>query len=141
MPQPKDFATTVRESNSKKLMAYVTNLDEVPVGVATLDTITYRAWQYESEYNAQNDVDGEEIGEETELEVAEVIFDDLQTGGGWPANQSTGFNFSAVIPGARFPEGGTWVRIEFTFTPSPTLGEEPFDLVVILKVLHKAGHT
>jgi hypothetical protein len=136
----KVFRCQTFENNGRKLMAYITNLDDVPFGVATVDTITALTWQYETENDALAIIDGEQIGDEIEIDVESTIHDDIQTGRGWPTNLQPGFNLEVYIPAARFPEGGTWVRVELTITPSQTLGEEPFTVSWIVEVLPIASH-
>jgi hypothetical protein len=63
-----------------------------------------------------------QIGATINPSPSAVIAATLQTTAVW-TQDSTGFNFSIVIPGTYFPAGGTTYRVEVTITP---IGGNPF---------------
>ena len=66
-----------------------------------------------------------EIGSETTLVIADVIFDTLQTDGRW-TKDATGYNFRDRIAGTNFASGDVTNRVEYQFTGT---GGEKFPVV------------
>src|SRR5262245_57725194 len=113
MDQAKIVKTTAFAATERVLLNYVTNLDDVDLGQAQVDSITYRVFAYEDECDAEDATGGVEVGDEGSLDVATTIYDDLQTDNGWPASQGDGWNAKFVIPAARLASAG-WVRVVIT---------------------------
>lgn len=136
---PKIFRTATYEANSTALMNYVVGLNDEPINTATVDTVSISSWHYDDESEAEEGVDG--TGELILTAVVQdAIFDDLQTGNGWPANRPPGYNLRILLSSSHFPAPG-YVRTEITIVPSQTSGEEPFTAAVwIITVKPIRGH-
>ncbi len=93
MPDPIIVATNAVAAHSGvALYARVTNAAGTAITQATLTSIYYQVWCLTHGVT----------GSKTALVVADCIFDALQTGEGWSEVDSTGYNFSCVIPATEF---------------------------------------
>lgn len=113
------------EDNPLTLADRILGNDVAAITQATINTISFRVWEYASWDDAKLDRDGSEIGTQASLDKTIVVFDTLQTDAYWEsppgsgnAIDDTGYNFRATIPPARFPSAAKWYRVEITFTPT-----------------------
>jgi hypothetical protein len=103
---------------------------------ASLSAISYQAWEYSSEDDAESDTNSTAVGTSASLVVADTVFDTLQTDARW-SRDSVGYNFRFTLPVARLPTGGSFVRVEVLFDPA---SGEDFPSVWIIEVLPMAGN-
>ncbi len=112
------------EDTPKVIYARITNTADAAITQATLSTLTYRVDRYTSREDAVNCQDGSEVLGAQSLTIASTIFDTLQTGNGWPAQDTLGYNFKATIPPTAFPDSedaegnGYWYRVEVWCDPA-----------------------
>lgn len=109
------FEIPLREDQAVVVMAYVTAIDATPIlqaDFAVTGSIKFKV--FKSDETA--------VGTEGSLVVADVVFDTPQNDDLWDGGPAPGYNFKAIIPADRFPEGDTEYVIEVKFTPtSPDL--------------------
>lgn len=110
-----------REDSPIILRAHIKGLDGLDINQASLQSIYYRTFEYGSESNCEDDINGTEVGTQASLDKTSVVFDELQTGNGWTADDE-GYNFAFALPKARLPNGNKWVRVEVWMPP--VVGEE-----------------
>ena len=129
---------TARERTPVVLMDHVVGESGAPIIQASIDAIKYRVFEYASDADARADANGEEIGTEATLDVADVVFDELQTDPPWDAElDERGYNFRFTLPGSRRPAGDRWYRVEIWLTPSTS--DEAFPIVWLIKSLPLAS--
>jgi hypothetical protein len=92
----------------------------VDVKQADLSSITYKVTQA-----------GTVIISPTPITVSTAVYDTLQRGTAWTADEE-GLNFSFTIPASAVPNAGLPYDIEFTFQPA---GGNPFPVLVQVTTL------
>lgn len=129
----------VIEDNPKTLMDRIQSIAGTNITQATITGITYQTFEYASQSDAEQDINGTEIGASATLTVADVVFDTPQTTAPWDTTlDSVGFNFKFTVPAARFPTGGKWIVVEPRFDPSS--GDDFNGTIWIIEVLaRRAG--
>lgn len=86
------------------LLARVVGLDAEPITQSTIETVSYLV----------RDIDGKISSDEFVANKNEVIFDTLQTGGGW--EDEIGYNFRLLVPASLF----NWEPdLEYNGNPKP----------------------
>lgn len=100
------------EDSGVILMARILGYDSTPINQAAIDSISLTV----------ADEQTQEAADPISVDVADVVFDALQTGGPWDADD-TGYNFRYDSLASQRPEGDRTYRFEFKFTPSTG---EPF---------------
>lgn len=131
--------TVAREHTPVVLMDRVYGESKQLINQFSIDSISYRVFEYATEEDARADVNGEEVGVAADLDPTVVIFDTLQTAAPWTSQDeeadeqgNKGYNLRFTLPAARRPTGGTWHRVEVWLTPSAG-SEEAYALVWLVK--------
>ena len=112
MPAPFKFRTNGYKLTDTSFKARVQSPPGTDIQQSTISAIAYTVTEMVGPQQ------GTVTGSGT-LSVPSVVFNSLQTPStdpSWTAD-NTGYNFSANIPGADFPDAGDYV-VEFLFTPS-----------------------
>jgi hypothetical protein len=126
-----------REDSPYTLMAYIKGQNAAAITQASINTLTFRVFQYDSHPEAENDENGTEVGVVATLTISVVINDTPQTDNDWDTDD-IGYNLKHVIPAARFPTGGKWNAIEYLFDPAAA-GWEDFTERFIIPVKPRAS--
>lgn len=100
-----------REDSPVTLLAHVQGADGLDITQDGVQSLSYQVWQYDTREECENDIEQTAIGTEVSLTVASTIYDELQTGGGWEADDE-GYNLRFVLPADKLPVGGKWYRVE-----------------------------
>ena len=107
------------EDDGFKAMARICGWGGVLVTQASLASIAYEVFDLDN-HNASTGSGS--------VTIADAVYDTEQTGSGWPAGYSDGFNFAFLVPGSCFPTGGHYYQVEFRFTPAGS-NPQPFSLI------------
>ena len=128
MSAPLIIRVTVFEDSAFNVMARVYGNNAELVTAASMSTVTWAVTDMRSDA---------EIVAPTALVVSSVVFDSLQTGDEWDADE-IGYNFLHTVPASTFTDGGVRAQIEYRATP---VSGEPFDILwVRATVLNAQSH-
>jgi hypothetical protein len=101
------YKASCLENSAVVLMARVSDVSGTDIVQSDIESITC---------NVYDSTTGVLLANPT-YDVADVIYDTLQTDSRWTAD-STGFNFAAVIPASALSSGSQRVRVEFLIVPA-----------------------
>jgi hypothetical protein len=118
MPQANDIFGTAFKNGSAVLMARIVDSDGVVVQPSGIDAIEYSVFELDP---CRPDVLTVVAGHEgAALDVGDVIFNSLQTGGLWTVDE-VGYNFRHEIDISQdeaFPKAGTQYQVRYEITPA-----------------------
>lgn len=106
------------ENTPLAIMAVVEGLDDV--AIIQDDAASVSIYVYESRTDVLT-------GSVLTPAVADVIYDDPQSGNGWSG--TPGYNFRYVIPGSYFPQGDKRYRVEIIVEAQDGSGNYPIAIV------------
>jgi hypothetical protein len=111
------------EDNPLTVMDRIKGTGGAAITQATINTITYRVFQYDNYNDLLLDQNGSEVGVQASITKADAVFDTLQTDDYWTEVEGgppddEGYNFRFTVPPARFPSASKFYRVEITFTPT-----------------------
>lgn len=116
---------TAYQDSGVILMARVLGYDNAAINQASIASITLTVVDEKTD----------EAAEAVSLDVSDVIYDTLQTGGPW-TKDSDGYNFRYDALASQRPEGGRTYRYEFKLTPA---SGEPFWVVFRIETKTLSG--
>ena len=103
-------------------LARVTNISGTNITQASLSSIYYSVFDMTT---------SQVVVAITQLTIANVVFDTLQTASIWTID-STGYNFRHDFPASAIPEGDHEYRFEYKFTPgSGEIFWQPFKIITL----------
>jgi hypothetical protein len=118
MPQAKDIHGTAFKNGTALLMARIVDSAGANVQQAGIASIEYSIFELDPCLpNQQTPISGHN---EVELDVADVIFNALQTGGLWTVDD-VGYNFRHEIDVTEteaFPKAGAQYQVRYQLTPT-----------------------
>ena len=97
-----------RERGAASLLARVVGHDGLTIQQGHLSAIAYEVWDIEVTPPAK-------VVSQTEVDIANAIFDTLQNDGVWSADQ-TGYNLRIDLSAASFPDAHVY-RVDVRLTP------------------------
>lgn len=99
-------------ANTQKTLLDRIEIDGEVALEAAITSVKTRVFQYATYEDAVSDTDGTEMGTVITTLAADCWFDTLQRDGMWDNRDRLGYNCRIDVPGARFPAGDRYYRIE-----------------------------